>query len=186
MGTRAGLRQTSALGFRTHRATGVVACKTWAVRVVLRLTVVLTALWGVGKLLAGRLTEGDEASDELSIATVFGGLERTSRATSLRHGSVLVCCGGVQLDLREATLDPAGCRLVVRALMGGVQVVVPAAWRVIVDAETQLGGVDARVTPAETLPEDAPTLHVEVVARMGGVALRSDDGAETASDPATT
>lgn len=147
---------------------------------------VLSALWGVGKLLAGRLTEGDEGSDEFSIATVFGGLERTSRATSLRHGSVLVCCGGVQLDLREATLDPAGGKLVVRAYMGGVQVVVPAAWRVVVDAETHLGGVDASVTPVETLPDDAPTLHVEVVARMGGVALRSDDGSEGALDPAAT
>ncbi len=51
-------------------------------RAALRLTLLLTALWGVGKLLAGRLTEGDEGSDELSIATAFSGLERESRAPS--------------------------------------------------------------------------------------------------------
>lgn len=153
-------------------------------RAALRLTLLLGSLWGVGRLLTRRLTEGDESSDEFAIATVFGGLERASRATSLRHGSVLVCCGGVQLDLREATLDPAGGRLVVRAYMGGVQVIVPATWRVVVDAETHLGGVDASVTPAETLADDAPTLHVEVVARMGGVALGNDGSVEGAAEAA--
>lgn len=112
-------------------------------------------------------------------------MERTSRAASLRHGNVLACFGGVQLDLREATLDPEGGRLVVRAFMGGVHVIVPATWRVIVAAESRIGGIHAGVTPAETLPEDAPTLHVDVTAGMGGVALTSDDAPGAGAAAAT-
>lgn len=152
-------------------------------RIVLRLVLLFAALWGAGKLVAGRLTEGDASTDEFSLAAVLGGLERRCRATALCRGRVLALCGGVQLDLREATLAKNGGRLTVRAILGGVQVIVPAGWRVIVEADARAGGVDAGVTPPESLPADAPTLLVEAVARLGGIAVTSDDGPERAPAP---
>ncbi len=147
-------------------------------RLLFKLALVLTALGAVSRLLSRLLTEGDDASDVFSIAAIVGGAERTSRATALRHGRVLACCGGVQLDLREAALDPAGARLSIRALMGGVQVTMPRGWRVLLDAETRAGAIERNTTPLDALPEDAPVLHVEVDAVMGGVALSSEgDGA---------
>ena len=52
-------------------------------RRILKVTLVLVGLWAVGQAVARRLSEGDAESDEFTIATVFGGVERASRAPAL-------------------------------------------------------------------------------------------------------
>lgn len=147
------------------------------VRAGVRLVVVLVGLWAVGQGLAHRKTVGDEAADEFAIAAYAGGVQRTCRAGSLRHGSVSVVFGGVDLDLREAVLDPAGATLELSATWGGVNLSVPATWKVLVEHRAVLGGIDARVTPPEELPDDAPVLRIEATARLGGVAIKASDAA---------
>jgi hypothetical protein len=141
------------------------------------LVVVLAGLGAAGQALARRRTFGDETADEFAITTYVGGVERTCRAASMRHGSVSVVCGGVELDLREATLAPEGARLDLAATWGGVNVVVPRTWRVVVEDRTVFGGFDARVTPPDELPDDAPRLDVSITARLGGVAIKAADPA---------
>ena len=140
------------------------------------LLLVLGALGAAGQALARRRTVGDAASDEFELAAYFGGAERKSTAAALRRGVVHVGCGGVDLDLREAVLDPSGATLELFAVAGGVNVTVPREWRVLVEERTMLGGVDARLPPPEELPDDAPLLRVVVTARLGGVALRAAEG----------
>ena len=147
------------------------------VRVGARVTLLLGALWAAGQALARRRTVGDATSDEFELSVYIGGAERASTATSLRRGVIRVCCGGVDLDLRGAVLDPAGATLELSAVCGGVNVRVPRTWRVTVDDHSTLGGVDARVTPPAELSDDAPLLRVVVSARMGGVALEASDPA---------
>ena len=151
------------------------------VRVGVKLVVVLVGMWAAGQALARRKTVGDETSDEFAIAAYVGGVQRTCRATSLRHGEVSVFCGGVDLDLREATLDPGGATLELSATWGGVNVSVPPTWRVLVEHRAVLGGVEARVTAPEELPDDAPELRVGVTARLGGVAIRASKRGDASS-----
>lgn len=141
---------------------------------VVKVVVVVVGLWALGLVLARRRTVGDETADEFAIAAYVGGVERTCLAASLRRGSVSVVLGGVDLDLREATLDPAGADLELSATLGGVNVTVPSDWRVVVDDRATLGGVEALVTGPEELPDDAPLLRVEASARLGGVAIVTD------------
>ena len=61
---------------------------------------------------------------------------------------------------------------------------VPTTWKVLVERQAVLGGVDANVTPAEELPDDAPVLRVEATARFGGVAIKAKDAAEAWSPAA--
>ena len=152
----------------------------YLVRVGVRVAVVIVGLWAAGQALARRKTAGDETADEFEIAAYVGGVHRTSRAAALRRGVVSVVCGGVDLDLREATLDPAGATLELAATWGGVKVVVPPGWRVLVDDRSSLSGVDVRVPSPEALPADAPELRVDLSARMAGVAIRAADPAATA------
>lgn len=154
-------------------------------RVVLRIALVIAALRGVAVILARRGNVGDAESDEFSIAAIFGGVERVSRARSLRNGRILACFGGVELDLREATLDPGGADLVLRACLGGVEVLVPEEWRVLVAAESRAGGVDVRVTPEPELAEDAPSLRVTAFAALGGVQVTTGRADENDVDSAT-
>lgn len=150
------------------------------VRPVTAVLVVLGALWALGQALARRRAVGDESSDEFELASYLGGASWTSTATSLRRGVVRVCCGGVDLDLRPAALDPSGATLELSVTWGGVNVTVPGAWRVLVENRSTLGGVDVRVTPPDQLPDDAPLLHVSASARLGGVAIRAADAANDA------
>jgi hypothetical protein len=94
---------------------------------------------------------------------------------------VSVVLGGVDLDLREATLDPSGADLDLSATLGGVNVTVPSEWRVVVEDRATLGGVEALVTDPGELPEDAPLLRVEAAARLGGVAIMTDAAAAEAT-----
>ena len=141
------------------------------VKRVAKVVVVLVALGAAGQLLARRKTFGDETADEFGIAAYLGGAQRKCRAESLRRGSVSVVFGGVDLDLREATLDPAGADLDLSASWGGVSLTVPREWRVLVEDRATLGGVEACVTPPEELPDDAPVLRVVAGARFGGVSI---------------
>jgi len=141
---------------------------------VVKVIVVLAGLWAVGQVLARRRTVGDDTSDEFAIAVYVGGVQRACKATSLRRGSVSVVLGGVDLDLREATLDASGADLDLSATLGGVNVTVPSDWKVVVDDRATLGGVEALVTDPEELPGGAPLLRVEAGARLGGVAIMTD------------
>ena len=133
-----------------------------------------SALWVARAILTRRLTEGDAESDEFSLATVIGGVERASTATALRRGRVVAACGGVDLDLRGAKLDPAGAELLVEAYLGGVQVRVRHEWRVAVDAHATKGGIETKVAEPDDLPGDAPNLRVEAIARLGGVLITAE------------
>ena len=88
--------------------------------------------------------------------------------------TVVTSVGGIDLDLRDATLDDAGAELDLTATIGGIRVIVPAEWAVDIDAEAMAGGFDARVTPVEEMPDTAPKLHVHAVARMGGIQVTND------------
>jgi predicted membrane protein len=125
----------------------------------------------VGLVVSKRMSEGDENSDEFKVAAIFGGKKFRSRARSLRSGVVVALIGGIDLDLRDATLAPEGAKLELRTTMGGIQVTVPQDWAVDVDAETQAGGFEVNVTPPVDLPEDAPNLRIHAVTRMGGGAV---------------
>ena len=125
----------------------------------------------VGQLVAKRMTSDDEDSDEFRLAAVVGGKEFRSHATALRSASALAVVGGVEIDLRDASLDPEGATLDVTALLGGIEVKVPVGWVVDVESRGSLGGVDTNLTEAADLPEGAPTLRVTANAWLGGVEI---------------
>ena len=123
----------------------------------------------IGQTIAKKLARGDETSDDFQVAAVMGGKQFNSTAGQLRHGSAIASLGGVEIDLREATLDPDGADLDLKATLGGVSVIVPDTWAVDVAEDVEAGEVNVEVTPPEKLPEDAPKLHIDARARMGGV-----------------
>jgi hypothetical protein len=149
-----------------------------SVRIGVKVLAALFVAGIAGQALARRRTVGDETSDEFELPVYFGGVDRGSTAAALRRGVVSAFCGGVDLDLREATLAPGGATLDLSATWGGIDAVVPRSWKVLVDGRSLLGGFDARVTPPDDLPDDAPRLDVSVTARLGGVSIRAADPGE--------
>lgn len=128
----------------------------------------------LGRYLERRLTSGDESSDEFRVAAICTGKEFRSHAEHLRSGSVVAGIGGVDIDLRDATLDPHGATLDLNATMGGIQLTVPEEWAVEFESDTLAGGFQADVNSADDLPPDAPKLHVHATTRMGGATITAE------------
>ena len=113
----------------------------------------------------------DPAADEVDIVANFGPLEFHSEAAAFRGGSVTTMFGGGELDLRDATLDPAGATIHVSTLFGGGSLIVPEGWNV----ETSMSGIGGvgDMRPKVDRPADAPTLRVEGTNWFGGWGISS-------------
>jgi hypothetical protein len=139
---------------------------------LLRLLFFPALTYGVGMLARQLfLGFGDETTPEFELVTIMEGKEFGSRAAGLWSGRVTVVMGGVDLDLRDAVLDPGGADLALFTVMGGVALRVPETWVVRMDGSAVLGGHDIRVTDPEVLPADAPVLRVHARTYLGGLAI---------------
>ena len=121
-----------------------------------------------------RASEGrdtfDETADELDVAAIFDSLDVVSRSIAFRGGDVIAWYGGGTLDLRQATLDPDGAELRVRAMFGGLEIAVPTTWPVEVHAARSSRERATRAIPHDVDPS-LPTLVVDAQAIFGGVAI---------------
>ena len=115
-------------------------------------------------------------ADEISLAAIFKPISFESRATSFRGGDVELWYGGGIIDLRGATLDPAGATLRVRTVFGGAQLLVPEGWQVTTRVMGIGGAGDGR--PRMDRATDAPRLTIEGTAFFGGLGVTSDIPAE--------
>jgi hypothetical protein len=135
----------------------------------------------IGALIArGRLvSRGEPEDDEIALATVMEELRFTSTAKAFRGGSAILWMGGGDIDLRSATLDPAGAKLRLKVVMGGGRILVPSTWRVSTNLISIMGGIgDTRGVEDDALPADAPHLELTGALFMGGFALTSLEPAE--------
>jgi len=150
-----------------------------SVRTLLGLALGLSILGAVISAIAALVarshlaSRGGEGDDELDIVTIYDGLTIRSTATALRRVSVLCWYGGGTIDLRDAALDPGGATITLRALFGGIRLVVPAAWPVERSVTAIFGGVGDVRDPSLVAPV-GPTLRVRGWAAFGGVAILSD------------
>jgi len=118
--------------------------------------------------------ETDETSDEINLVAIFEGVDVANSAAAFRGGSVLAWYGGGDLDLRDATLDPAGARLRARSIFGGLRILVPASWPVEVHSVGLFGGVGNRTDPATADPAAFESLQVALAARLADGELTLD------------
>jgi hypothetical protein len=124
--------------------------------------------------LKGQLaSRGRPADDEVELVAIFEQADFTSTATSLRRVDLTAMYGGGTLDLRLATLDPAGATLNARTIFGGYRVAVPGTWRVERHGLGLFGGFgDAR--RREWIDPNGPVLTLEGLALFGGLGVVSE------------
>ncbi len=116
---------------------------------------------------------GGETDDTFSVVAVLDGAVLESRASSLREGRAVAFMGGIELDLLDVTLEP-GATLVLRAFMGGIDVVVPAHWRIELMSRAVMGGVE-NLTDPDGSDDGAPQLLVDALAILGGVEIHEEE-----------
>lgn len=150
-----------------------------ALRTILGLFVGLTILTAIASAVSAALlkrrlpSQGEASDDEIALVTIYTGRDFTSTATAFRGGSVLTWYGGGTIDLRGATLDPAGARLTARTIFGGLRLIVPETWSVEQQATAIAGGISDTRDKDEVLA-DGPTLVLDGFALFGGIGIFSD------------
>jgi hypothetical protein len=110
-----------------------------------------------------------EAATTQTVYAIMGGVDRRGAWTVPRRWRVIAMMGGAQLDLREARFPAGVIDLEVKAVFGGVQIIVPPGLAVEVHGTAIMGGFqNVNRAPAHPDP-DAPLLRVHGIAIMGGV-----------------
>jgi predicted membrane protein len=91
---------------------------------------------------------------------------------ALAGADVVAVMGGCQVDLRTATPPARDVAIHVLAFWGGIDISVPAGWRVVDEVSQILGGFEDKTGPAR---DDAPRVIVRGSAIMGGVEVRTSE-----------
>ncbi len=133
------------------------------------------ALRAIGALVGKQFEQGatDADGDEVRLAAIWGGRDFHSTASGLRSLHAKAMLGGINLDLSDAALHPEGAEIDIQVMAGGVNLEVPADWRVEVAEQLTAGDVAVSVTDPEQLPSDAPLLAVTVGGTAGGVNIQA-------------
>ena len=134
----------------------------------------LNVLLVVAALVAKRMLPayGDEDSDVFASVAAMDGAEVVNRSDSFRAGSGTAVMGGMTIDLTEAEISTSAT-LELIAIAGGIEVTVPASWRVEMTSTVFAGGVDNQTDP-DSVGDEAPLLLVDARAYFGGVAIGYD------------
>jgi len=145
-------------------------------RAVVKFVVITTMIRLVGMLVSRAYEgEGTASDDDFKLMALLSGRLLMSESDSLRTGTAVAALGGIDIDLRGATLDPGGAHISLKAYLGGIRMNVPSDWKIYVDEDMRAGGIEVGTADPETLPDDAPRLTVEAIARSGGILIESDE-----------
>ena len=127
---------------------------------------------GIGLLLGWGRRRG-RAVDEPEIAglSVLSAARVATRSAEFRRASVTSVLGGLTLDLTRATPVPGGARVSATAVMGGIDVVVPAGWSVTIRGIPLFGAWDDTTTAAPVGP-DTPRLDIHALLLFGGLEVK--------------
>lgn len=112
-----------------------------------------------------------------SFSLMRANVRRGAWAPGPEHSTAAVL-GGVELDLREARLDPRGTTIRAVALMGGIVIIVGPQVEVRCEGRGLMGGfADLSGPPIVPPPPGTPPLTVTGMAAWGGVEIRRRDRA---------
>jgi predicted membrane protein len=128
---------------------------------------------GVWLILGRELSPATSDADTVSLSAVFGGVETVSNARNLKGGSLTAFCGGIVLDLHQATLAMDGAKILATAAFGGIEVKVPRGWRVAVDGSPIFGGFENSTDPENELADSAPRLTIKASVLFGALEVNN-------------
>ena len=105
---------------------------------------------------------------------VFGGDETRYDTKQFEGGLISTVFGGAVIDLRDAEMATSPTTLEISAVFGGVELRVPTHWRVVVQGNPVLGGVENKTRVRDGLSDDEiKTFIVRGNPVFGGVEIKN-------------
>jgi hypothetical protein len=105
-------------------------------------------------------------SDSFSDVAIMSGVKRANLSKDFRGGEATAVMGGIELDLRNATMDRPEAVLDVSTVMGGVRIRVPDTWTVVSRVNSVMGGYKDNTRHPEN---DDHRLVLKGTVLMGGL-----------------
>ena len=124
---------------------------------------------GVPAPAQGRSIARSVHAERKTILAFMGGVVRRGVWTVPSHIHAVALMGGVELDLREATLAPGVTEIRAVAIMGAVIVRVPPHVRVESDGIAILGGFEDQLEQPASSDPHSPVVRLTGFSIMGGV-----------------
>ena len=119
-----------------------------------------------------RMDRGIDADSVVHAFAFMAGVGKRSVSSDYRGGDANAIMGGVELDLREAQIAPGQeAVLDAFAFWGGVEIKVPATWRVVSQVMPLMGAYEDNT--ASKGDGTGPTLVVRGLAIMGGIEVKN-------------
>lgn len=138
-------------------------------------------LIGIGAMLVMRSIRGPGAApadaqgadrfNQVHTFAMWAGSTLKNESQDFRGGDLSAVMGGVDLDLRAARTTSPQVVLDVFAWWGGIDLRVPADWRVVSEVLPLMAGYEDKSRPAEGAP--ATTLLIRGVVIMGGIEVKN-------------
>lgn len=131
---------------------------------------------GVMVIFKGRACKETEASlssvnseSKIDIVAIMSGNQGKNSSQDFRGGEITAVMGGVELDLRGASIQHEAV-LNVWATWGGIEIKIPSDWTVVNNAVAIMGGIDDKSVPAMNSDK---RLVITGYAIMGGVEIKN-------------
>jgi predicted membrane protein len=119
-----------------------------------------------------KLTNEPTTGDEyIHSNAVFGGSERTVTSQNFKGGEAMALFGGVELDMRQAKISADGCKIHATALFGGIEIIVPDDWNVIITGTPIFGGIDSK-SRRKSDASSGKDVYIHCTVAFGGVEIK--------------
>lgn len=105
------------------------------------------------------------------VLALMGGSAHRGAWRPARRVNVVALMGGIELDFREADLQPGITEVYVLSVMGGVDVIVPPDLYVDCDGIGIMGGFDSQSTGRPPADPSTPSLRLRGLGVMGAVEI---------------
>lgn len=113
-------------------------------------------------------SESSSSNDIVDMVNIFGGGERRILSQNFQGGKISCVFGGGEIDLTRAKLAEGTHELEIACVFGGVSLIVPPDWNIVIDVTPVLGGFsDDRKTSGSVI-DMSKTLVVKGAVVFGG------------------
>jgi len=119
---------------------------------------------------------GTGARNTLNELAFFGGIERRITTQNFEGGQAMAIFGGVEIDLRQASMEADEAVLEVNSIFGGCEIRVPETWIIITEGQGIFGGYvdNTRQTGVPDIANPKKkTLLIRGAAVFGGVEIKN-------------
>lgn len=123
--------------------------------------------------LAVQSTAIGRTRDQQRLVAILGGVVRSGHWSPAQKIRVTAMLGGAELDFREAALPPGVTEVEVKAVLGGVNIIVPPQLAVDMEGTAILGGFAHSERSAAVPDPDRPILRISGLAVLGGVQIET-------------